>query len=299
MESESRWALRTPGGIPYKLLRRSGTASMTGAEGTEFVEEIVIRADRLSEFLEEATWRMVMRQGYIEPHTGMRMSGLVSMEVSKITWESFDPSKPVDPFGCDPTAPPGTYSDYLRLRLHYTPSKSPEDEEPDKQHDVWQVVDVSANASANVIHGEVRNATWAEDNEQVEPDISNQVLEPTVTWTVRWQSIPRKYFRDTLIERLRDYIGKVNSVKFEALNDAPPETVLFTGWGFQTQTTWSSESTDYKPIELNLTFVEKNFTHKGKQITHQHVWRPGKGWQEIRVGGSKLYETADLNNIFL
>ncbi len=96
----------------------------------------------------------------------------------------------------------------------------------------------------------------------------------------------------------------VNDGPMSLLFDAPEDTVLFMGYSMQKQFTWRVDFRDQPPVQLDLVFVEKNFIAKNTdgvdvQVTHNHFWRPGKGYQRLLIGGNRAYKSTDLDQIFL
>ncbi|GAG43069.1 unnamed protein product, partial [marine sediment metagenome] len=126
------------------------------------------------------------------------------------------------------------------------------------------------------------------------------------------------FFNSTLVARLRQKLGKVNSTPMTLMFDAPAETVMFIGWTLQEQFTWRSGEAGQPPILLELKFLERNFVAEdGVQVTHNHMFRPTgtpagtgfstlnptyPGWRRMLIstssGDTKIYEEVDLNAIF-
>jgi hypothetical protein len=274
------------------------------------------------------------------------MPGLGTLVPKKISWKQFVDGLPIDPFGADWTAPNGTYGDYVLVTVEY--GGSPTNDAEPSNNDPFTFLEVSARASGVFLNSPLEGkAHWEvpewnetqsvqdalteeieivnkESDEVQEPNVPHTITETQVDWSVRWPSIPFTFWNGTLMGRLRSKLGKVNSAAMPLLHNAPPETILFLGYSASTSFTWRSGMTGKNPIQLEMTFLEKNFEvdetvttaigykldDEGEEVygtteetntvsvTHQHIWRPNYGWRKLKIDGSYLYSTTDLNKIW-
>lgn len=298
----SEWRLTTSGGIPYKLVSSEGSFSEEEAEGREVY---IIRASDLLDFVHE---------GFPDPTfnvaTGMIyytrrafMPGL-PLHCERIAWKAHDDSRPIDPFGNDPTAPDGTYGDYVRLEVEY--GTSPSNDAESDPNDPLTFLEVTANGGGEFIPTQARTATWLRFGDETTDDpvreahLPQTIACPEVEWSVRWSQIPYNFFNQILITRLRERLGTVNDAVMPILQNAPAETVLFAGWSLSQQFTWRPGLTGRSPVKLELKLVERNFvTAEGVQVTWNHQYRPGKGFRRILFNGTDpIYASTAMNNLF-
>ena len=318
MEDYSQWRLQTSNGIRYKKVNgASGNFSYEGATATE---EYIIRAQDLLSF---ATY------GFPEPYASHgnlfypaqpTMPGL-PLVPHRISWKEHEGGNPIDPFGADPSAPSGTYGEYVRVVVEYGVAPS-NDSDPD-QNDPFTFLEVSQNASGVFLNSPVQGkAEWevpggatfsvtsvgdqevweGESSEVLEASVPNTVVESQIEWNIRWPSIPWVFWNSVLMARLRDKLGKVNDAEIPLFLNAPVDTILFLGFSASASYTWRAGRTGMSPITLDMKFLEKNFSwgesSKQVDVTHQHIWRPNYGWRKLKIDGQYLYAQTDLNNIW-
>ncbi len=300
-EPNSTWAIRTLGGIPIKVVSRSGSYE---AEAASMTEEYIIRADQLEEFVLE-TFPITDASGV--PARIRAAFGLPTAVTQRISWEALTPGLPCDPFASDSGAPAGTYDENLKLTIEYSTSvENTEDPDPARPE---TFLEISANASGEFLNAPIRGtAKWDPSGDEVKDiNVPQTVIQPEVEWSVRWSRMPWQYFNGTVIGKLRGLLGKVNDSAMAIFHDAPAETILFLGFNVRQQFTWRSGVAGRPPLTIEFKFLEKNFVSEfdqgGKvsqtQVTHNHFLRPGQGYQVLlKDGTNKVYAQDDLSQIF-
>lgn len=303
----SQWRLHTPGGIPFRLVSRRGSFEAENAEATE---EYMFEAHRLLDLVTEA-FPFVIFAGstfYYPQQNGM--GGLPSLVPQRLRWEPWDGGLPIDPFDSESlipgTTPPNTYDDYIRVFIEYGPRpENSEEQDPDLPQ---TIMEINANASTVLLADPVVNkkdtaARWVEDDEDVnEARIPFMAIENEIEWSLHWPRVPAVYWVSTLIPKLRDMIGAVNSEAMPLFNDSPTDTILFIGYSGSQRFTWrrnNDGSRLFPPIDFRLKFLEKNFKSvEGVQVTHQKMYRPGHGWRTIEINGENLFARKNLNTLW-
>lgn len=299
----SEWRLNL-GGIPVKLISREG---VFGKDDAESKEVYVIRAANLLEFV---TLSFPVPYTYLSTvyYPGdLSMPGMPQLRCRRISWKGFVDGRPVDPFGVDVegVADGKTYEGDLEISIDYSTnplnSGSPDPSNP------LTFLEVSANASGSFINVPVKgSATWEgaitlgeDDTEVKDIHVPQTVPSPEVEWTIKWSQIPFDFWTNSLLSRLRDNLGKVNSGTMAIFADAPEDTMLFIGWSFHQTYTWRTGLSGQPPGTLEMKFLEKNFISvEGIQVTHQHLYKPGKGWRRLLIDSAGQFAATDLNEIF-
>jgi len=149
----------------------------------------------------------------------------------------------------------------------------------------------------------------AEDGDGEEKEIKERVpvtiLVPQLEWNIRWSHVPYNFLRDTLINRLRRGLGKVNSNRLSWLFNAPVGTMLFVGFNMSRETSWHPSVGIVKPdAKLDLKFIEKNVSIpvRGgdvKTFGHNDFFNSKTGtWERLLLNGRTVYRTANFNEIF-
>ena len=304
---KSLWRLTTSNGIKVKLIDRSGGFSRGDAEGTEIY---IIKAEDLLQFVELGLPTPIFEAGVVYPGRAV-MFGIPSLIVENITWKGLVEGVPIDPFGQDPGAPEGTYQDDIEVTVKYKPREKAKDGDDSDPNDPTSFLQISSRASGEFIAPPITgNARWwkwspifgpgfnpdiigwefIDAGEVTEADIPSTVLSSLTEWTVSWPQIPHDYFYDAILPRLRATRGTVNKFTVGLLHNPPPDTLLFNGWSTNEEYLWDLSSVRKPPISLDMSFVEKNFLSPDAalgniQVTWQHIYRPGKGWQVIILDG--------------
>ena len=228
----------------------------------------------------------------------------------RIAWRGNVDGKPVDPFGTDPGAEPGTYEGDLELTITYSTNPA-NDAQPDP-NDPRTFLEISANASGEFLTnpvqggalwvGETVNNVTESDEENVYRSVFETINSPQTEWTLNWSQIPHQFWSQVLMTRLRERIGTINSVAMPVFYDAPIATVMFIGWSATYQYTWRDGLAGEAPVKLSMKFVEKNFIGAdGVQVTWNHSYKPNVGFRRILFGPNRdrpAYKSTDLSVIF-
>lgn len=296
--SKILWRLTTPGGIRVKVVSREGNFT---DEGSGASEVYIIRAEDLGAFVLESFPAPVITGAGLLYSRNRAMPGTYDTLITKkISWKALTPGRPIDPFATDILASARTYEDNLEVTIEYG-TRPMNDGEPDPD-DPRTFCEISSNTSASLISTPAAGkAEWADGTKVKDADVTIPLIESETEWTVRWPQIPYQYLNDKLIGRTRSLIGNVNSIAMKIFHNAPAETILFLGYHLQQQFTWRRGFRGQSPVVMELKFVEKNFkASDGTQVTHNHYFRPGTGYQRLKIDGTNgVYPKADLNTLFI
>jgi len=320
----SQWRLRTSGGIPYKFLEMDGTFS---EEDGNVNWKAIIRANTLPAFLAELFPPPLVVGNRTIPRAAS-MPGAPGLKAKKISFRTQTEGTPIDPFLADPSANAGTYHNDIEVTVEFgTGYKKDNEDDPNL------FLEITGNASGEFIHTSCPGAKWVpqknsnvsgnnnpEDDSSVadpetgqpvgtvideeaevnkDPTVPTIIIVPQTEWNVKWTQVPYNLFINVIIHRLRLLNGRVNSVPFSLLFNAPRETILFTGFSYTTKYSWRDNQVDTPPVQLEMKFLEKRVYWKGYIVGHNHFWRPGKGWQRLLVDGvNSTYGAWDLNLMF-
>lgn len=300
--------------IRYRLVSREGWVERNESGAKEVY---LIAANQLLSFIFLSYPPADNRFGI--PHwADRRMPGVPNLVTRRVSWKSHVDGLPVDPFNVDPAPPLGrnaTYHPVLEVTIEYD-NKT---EEPD-ENDPETFLTITANAAGEFLMVPSASETLWEagapaigEPEQAGPPEPNRsatlpasVIIPETEWNVRWAQVPRDYFKETLLPRMRDRVGTVNSSAATFLYDAPAETLMFVGYSVtrenQFVATRAGVEEELPPVTVDMKFLEKNVVKITEGVTqrfgHQHVYRPGGGWQRLLVDGERLYEETDMNVLF-
>jgi len=298
----SGWNLATPGGIKYRIESRTGGFSR---EVGKVTEEWVIEATSLQDFADEllpkfeiSGTKLVVKE--------FKHAELDQLTVSNIDWGEFVPGMPVDPFSVDSVGfLAGSYHPIIKVVIDFTSNTQLE----------WQI---SGDASGKFIHaGSAGATTWLTEGQTTnnpgfpgtvknkDGNLPLTVIAPEEEWTAVWPVMPKKYYEDHFLSKLREQIGRVNGTIIPELYDAPKETILFTGWRYTEFWNWRNEfgstvTTDkYRLVKVELKFQEKNLKDGDQPAGHNHFWRPNVGWRKlVRAGGQTTYEVDNVHELF-
>jgi len=331
MEDSTLWRQKSSAGLPYRTLK-GASGSVSYNSGTVTEKYLIVASDLLA-WLEAGFPTTTSVFGILYYPEQPAIPGLGTLVPLNISFDSFDNSLPVDPFGADPDAPDGTYGEYMVLTVQYgthpangSQPKAGEDGNP------LTFLNISSNASGVFLNSPLeKGALWefiegfskpyskielpggvVEFGESTVVDnqnIPHGIIEPQVEWTVVWPSIPFSHFRDTLMPKLRARLGYVNSTPMSVLFNAPAETMLFMSYSASASFTWKSGFIGMPPMSLSMKFIEKNFITKvgpavkggataDLQVTHNHLYRPNIGYRRLTVNGNYMYAKADMNAIW-
>ena len=295
--SSAFWRIKTTNGnIPLKVVDRSG---VFGEEQSSATETYIIRATDLRALVLVLFPLPIIQGGTVVYPRRAEMPGVPALTAKSIAWKGHVEGLPSDPFGSDPLAPADTYQNDLEVTVTYSTSAANDAEANPADPKTW--LEITANGAGNFLAaGTDGSATWGGGTDPViERGIPSTITEPLVEWSVRWSQIPYEFWNTTLLNRLRDALGKVNGSAMSLFHDAPADTILLTAWTMKQQFTWRDGLTGQAPIQLEMRFLEKNFVHTSGQVTHQHFWRPGKGFQTLEFDGVQpAFAQDDLDKIF-
>lgn len=325
----SQWRLRTPGGLPYKLKEFNGGFDQEDGEAQVVV---LILASDLYDFMTELMPEPTIVGG-VSYYNNMTLPGFPSMSVDKVTFKSLDSSMPIDPFGFDAAAASGTYYPVLEITILYNAKNK---NRQASELDPSSFLEISSSTSGEFITTTAPKGKWDKqingnlvdlvngNDEELEPAfIDNHngeilpitrvlrstsppavanptvpitIVLPTTEWTVRWNRIDHGLYKDTILPRLRYLMGRVNKRKFSLLFDAAPETLLFMGWSHTENHTWRANKTLIPPISIEMKFMEKRILWNGMVCGHNHMWKPGEGWQIMLMDGENpTYRRSDYD----
>ena len=306
----TEWRITSPGGIKYRFEKQTGTFSYENAEVTAVF--IIDSYNLLALVTEMFPGAIILGGSFYYPQPP-GVAGLSTLIPKKLDYEGLTEGGPTDPFGADSGAPAGTYEPYLRVTVTFGPR--PENSAQQNPGNPETFLEVSLNAGGRFLSsplpggkasGTAGTSEWvtagddaADDTKVNEANIGFTVTETIVEWSVKWPRIPYAFWDSTLIGRLRDMLGKVNSSSIGVLRNAPANTILFLSFSATQNFTWRDGFVGTPPLTLSMNFVEKNFkSSKGIAVTHQHMYRPGFGWRKIKINDEFLFETANLNSIW-
>lgn len=284
------WGFVTPGGVPYRWLSTRGS---TEQDGTEIEEVYIIPANKLLTFLYESFPPPQVQNG-ISFYQNRKMPGVPAMSTRRVRWESHVDGKPIDPFNTDPSAPLATYHPILEVTITYSNQRNQTTD---------NFIEISANVAGEFLHvalpqsvlqdtdvtetdrgylnepsaSDEDNTTIAEE-QNPRPVLNTVITIPLIEWTITWDLVERTYFEETLLPRLRNALGKVNSKPWPVLFQ--PSTVLEDGQDIET-----AGRSEYG-YEENLLFVgfamEESF-HPSRLLLEQ-------GTEETERGQSSLQD---------
>ncbi len=312
------WRFTTQHNIPYRLKSIEGSSSWDESSVTE---TYILASQHVLLFILESfpIGRVVNGLPIVNPRA---CPGASSLLTRRISWRALDSGKPIDPFLTDPFPPKGTYGDLVEVTIEYDNQR--------KQQEVGNLLlEVSANVAGEFLHVSAPKGAWES------PGVPNQaanvpinVLIAETEWTVQWDHVPRVFFRDTLLPKLRKSLGRVNSADFSLLFNAKPETVLFVGFDmterfFPTALIGNKDEVErgkltakqkreqlnlqeredslLPPVKVTLKFLEKHVDDGGPIIRgHNDFWNQDVGWQRLLFNGTEpIYKSVNFNNLFV
>ena len=321
MQHYSEWKLTTPLGIKHKLIRQWGSFQRDNATWNQ---EMCIRSCDLVNFIRECFPLPTISGNYLVFQRRMYPAGLPSLECKSVDVAEFTSGRPIDPFGAGvslytPDEYAATFEPYLQVTVMYGPS--PANDQTRDPNDPTTFLEISCSESGEFLSSEINqdgDLMWIDQNgSSEEPDDDDKEVSRTVTsivseWTLKWPQIPYEFFMDEIKPRLTKAKGKVNSEPLPLFGDAPADTILFLNSTWEHDHTWRDGHAGTSPVTVTMRFAEKNFEGMGwvipvgagvgsmetVDVTHQHIWREGKGWMVLMVEGCPLYEQHDLMEIF-
>ena len=323
MEDVANWRLRSSAGLPYRVIK--GGEGQVSYEDANIREVYLIQASDLFAWMTDAFPEPFVYAGTLQYPQQPVLPGLGTLVPKRLTFKSFEPTLPTDPFGADGDAPTGTYSEFMELTVDY--GSAAENQEQQDPSNPFTFLQVSSNASGVFLNSPMEKGAewvlpaWAEEEntapdpitgedvttgestEVTEKSIPHVVTESSVEWNVSWPNIPFIFWDETLVTRMRDKLGKVNDDVLPLFQNAPAETILFMSYSMSTSWTWRENRTGQSPIQLSMKFVEKNFKGPGGQgnevdVAHQHLYRPNYGYRKLKINDDFMYRITDLNKIW-
>lgn len=306
------WRLKTPGGIPYKRHSENGHEGTMSWDKVDITEKYLIEASNLEAFLRELYPLPELINGIPIQKYGT-LQGSINITATSASWTGYPQGMPFDPFGADPNA---DYASYARLALvtvtynDEVQKASDSNGQDPNEADPTTFLEISASSAGEFIHTPIPDSVWqttpsGDPIANNTPNAPAQIIVPETEWTMTWPRVTGAYFRDTLIGRLRSILGKVNSASYSLLYDAPAETLLFVGWEMseERQFLFNAErgqtAVIQKPLRVSMKVLEKRVPFGSTIAGHNHIWRPGHGWQKLLINGTDpIYSSYNYENLF-
>jgi len=325
MIDKSQWRLTTSGGVKVRLLKRSGSVSREVASA---IEEYLLASEDLADFINEFLPRPVAALGGIQYLARVYFTGIPSLIVDSINFESFTDSKPIDPFSQDSSAPDGTYEEYVKAVVNYKPANKTKNSQDSDPNDPRTFLEISSDISGEYVCDNLTGRYWWYDfdggydatrdkwittkpaTEIDSPDTIQTIVSPIKEWSVTWPQIPYDFFYDTLAPKLDATIGCINSKSVEIFHGKKlPRTLLLEGYSTREEFTYDVEDVRYPLLSLTMKFKEKGFWSTNTDgvvfVTWNHSYVKGKGWRAICTGdpiqsevGKLLVQEVDFNDIW-
>lgn len=305
----STWDLETAGGIPYKLVSRSGGEDREKASATE---KLIIQSQHLDNFMAESFPTPIVLAGFVVIDPSRRMPAAPWMITKTVTWDALDKSRPVDPYGAHQSAEDNTYGTLIELSVTYETGENNEDEENDPDENKPETF-LEHSLSAGVEYLSIP-PTKIEESEGEDPEANQGVytankdqqlgafkLIPTVEHQLKWKWALKPNW-NTIYETL----GKVNDDAIKLFNNAKKHHVLFTGVSGQQnfklfRARRGQTGIIIDPWSLDFKFSQRTINDGDSQYGWNHVFSPKKGkWVKIKREdtGRFLYEDADFKLLF-
>lgn len=317
-EDPRNWRLSTDGGIKYRLISMSGQFD---ADDASITEEYIIQASDLAAFTLESFPDTVSSGSSFTIQPKRRLPGSNSPNVftQTVGFEGFTSGKPIDPYGSDPNAPSSpaeTYEQFVKLTINYTNDASQDDD------DDGEFLNITATASGEFLLLPMRDVDFGDEATQNPLDPPENVVENKDPVVPATKLLPMEEYRVSLpsilitalpglVARARARMGAVNSQPMPVFWDAVPETILFTGYGYEKKYSWKGVSASF-----DMTFLEKAVVDQapllvngqvfipGRWFGHNHFWNPElRKFQKILVEkgppATFTYKLTDLNPLLV
>ena len=295
----STWNLRTEGGVPYCLMEGYPKINVE-EEAASAEEQYIIQSVRFVEFIRESFSDISIAPGIgWNLQWGRSLPGAEAFLVTKkVSAEPFPTGLPGDPLLAYMPAVVGskyleTFAQFVKVTISYGTGKANEN----NNNDAIDILEVTANGTGEYLcipsRGDMK---W--DGGDVLRDLNLPIVKvlPQVEWSIKFPRVAFSYL-PTALSYCRSVLGKVNSSPLAIVQNAPAETVLFTGFSIHRKYTWR----DKKPFaDIDIKLLEKLIPQSGGTVGHNHFYRPDKGrWEKIkRPDGSYVYDSTDLNAMF-
>lgn len=308
------WRGRTTGNIPFRLVDSVGTFE---SELAVVTETYLVQTSKLLDFYLEVFPPPDISIWGIPIYNNKRLPG-TQLRARRMIYKGHVPGKPIDPFNQDPNAVNGTYHHVVEVQIEYDNEKETVD--PGKPE---TFVTIRGSAAGEFINAGTSSGSWippggGTPDPNLELGVGTTMIVPEIQWDLIWEQMPRKYFADYFIHRLRDLEGKVNSDVFTLLFDAAPETLLFVGFDFEearTRFVVRPEHFEIGPddpsifeqhLRVSMKFLEKRITNEDVAsgsadaiFGHNHIWKPDEGWRRLLIDGTNpLYRSASFMDLF-
>lgn len=152
--------------------------------------------------------------------------------------------------------------------------------------------------------GETVRGTFTIYSDEVikDPTVPVMIMIPTTEFTVRYPQIDYDYFYSVFVHRLDAAMGKVNLKQIPWLPGGTERgTVLFMGYSHTEKSTWRSGKINKPPVTVEMKMMRKRVLWEGTIRGHNDVWRPGKGWERLKMKKNPdkfMYEEWDMTRLF-
>lgn len=311
--------LVTAGGIPYALMEGYPQFKFTADDATA-TEKYIIAAENLAAFIDECFPEPTVLYGIILASNKRRLPGNEVMITREVSVEPVDMTKPIDPYGIDPNAPPGTYGDKIYVTCNYTTAGNEDDDDQDPQNPETFLTR-SANVGGEFLALNAPNVKWkaqvkkdnaagdavlagvSEHPEMMDPlnlpgavpegadDAVDGAIEPNKDFqlpitkilpTIEW-TLSWKEVIAPPWQQIRELLGKVNDRQLPLFFNAPKDTTLFLGVAAKQEFT-ARRGVSFifrKPWSIDFKFTEKHGKDDGVVIGWNHFWRPEKNRFDI------------------
>ena len=313
--------LKTASGIPYRLMEGYPQGNFEEEDG-QVTEKYIIAAENLLRFVKESfsdlstiypgnkwnyrparSWPAVTNSNRLNSGVDETLFSMITKKVSFEPYPSGD--KPADPLGADDLVDfekvligdellgeDVTYTPYLMVTITYGPGKEGTDD--------YDVLEVNCRVTGEYIQiPSTSNLYWDNAQADMVTDINAHITKvvPSNEWTVKYRRVDWNYL-DISLKRMRMAMGKTNSDKVSILRDAPPNTLLFTGFNITSKYNWRK----IKPsFELELHIYERNMPVKQLEVASAYSFGfigtmfplPPIEWEAKEIAGVNHFYNPD------
>ena len=252
-----------------------------------------------------------------------RLPGAVWFITKSIDLKPFNQELPGDPFGghlastreTDSSGLPAaagsnTYSTFYEVTINYETAQEGEDNERDEDDPVTflehsisgggqflSVPPANTTIDKKDVNGLNPDLSTGETADQVNDTQQMGLLYPiaTIEHTLKWPLVLNPDF-----EAINAAMNKVNNSVIDFFNDAPIETVLFSGYSGSQKFVWNGSSSTAQPWTLDFKFTERRINRGGRIFGWNHHYHPGSGeFVKVKLAnGEPLFEQTDFAAIF-
>lgn len=309
-EDKNTWRLTTEGGIRYRHVSLDGEVTQADMRLTE---TILLAAEDLEAFvIESFPAPTIINNIPVFNNRAYPGDSDLLLRTERIRLENHLPSLPSDPYDADSGAPGGTYQNVLLLTIDYVREETRDGFDPR--------LDITSQAASQFITPGTGEAKWGTGGDPNRYPLTPSIkLIPLEQHNVTWRQMPRSYFRNNFIHSIRSRMGRTNPDTVELLHNAPPESLLLTGYDYHEEFVRSQDPTFVGPpdpddierfsyVTVSLKLLEKivtpapnsdlSFTNgQDAEIPyagHNHQWRENDGWERYFYDGvNELYPKSD------